>query len=73
MKISTMQHRPSLQRSINSNGIGKRHNSTKMVATLTPQVHRQCLHAAEAIHGDLGMMQKDDIIICISKAVIVLR
>jgi arabinose-5-phosphate isomerase len=26
------------------------------------------LHAAEAIHGDLGMLQKDDIVICISKS-----
>ncbi len=26
------------------------------------------LHAAEAIHGDLGMIQKEDVIICISKS-----
>lgn len=26
------------------------------------------LHAAEAIHGDLGMIQNDDVIICISKS-----
>ncbi|HJY14308.1 MAG TPA: KpsF/GutQ family sugar-phosphate isomerase, partial [Flavobacterium sp.] len=26
------------------------------------------LHASEAIHGDLGMIQKEDIIICISKS-----
>jgi arabinose-5-phosphate isomerase len=26
------------------------------------------MHAAEAIHGDLGMVQKDDIVICISKS-----
>jgi arabinose-5-phosphate isomerase len=44
-----------------------------MVATLTLLAHHQCFHAAEAIHGDLGMMQKDDIIICISKAEIVLK
>jgi arabinose-5-phosphate isomerase len=31
------------------------------------------LHASEAIHGDLGMVQKDDIIICISKAETVLK
>jgi arabinose-5-phosphate isomerase len=29
--------------------------------------------ASEAIHGDLGMVQKDDIIICISKAETVLK
>jgi arabinose-5-phosphate isomerase len=41
----------------------------KMVATFnstgTPSMF---LHAAEAIHGDLGMIQNDDIIICISKS-----
>ena len=26
------------------------------------------MHAAEAIHGDLGMIQKDDIVLCISKS-----
>ncbi len=41
----------------------------KMVATFnstgTPSMF---LHAAEAIHGDLGMIQKNDVIICISKS-----
>lgn len=41
----------------------------KMVATFnstgTPSMF---LHAAEAIHGDLGMIQKGDVIICISKS-----
>ncbi len=41
----------------------------KMVASFnstgTPSMF---LHAAEAIHGDLGMIQKDDVIICISKS-----
>jgi arabinose-5-phosphate isomerase len=41
----------------------------KMVATFnstgTPALF---LHAAEAIHGDLGMVQKEDSIICISKS-----
>ncbi|HJS00994.1 MAG TPA: KpsF/GutQ family sugar-phosphate isomerase [Flavobacterium sp.] len=41
----------------------------KMVATFnstgTPSMF---LHAGEAIHGDLGMIQKDDVIICISKS-----
>lgn len=41
----------------------------KIVATLnstgTPSLF---MHAADAIHGDLGMIQKDDIIICISKS-----
>ena len=51
-------------------GIGKSAIiAQKMVATFnstgTPSMF---LHAAEAIHGDLGMMQKDDIVICISKS-----
>lgn len=41
----------------------------KIVATLnstgTPSLF---LHAAEAIHGDLGMVQPDDVVICISKS-----
>ena len=51
-------------------GIGKSANiATKIVSTLnstgTPSIF---MHAAEAIHGDLGMIQKDDTIICISKS-----
>ncbi|MBC5837094.1 KpsF/GutQ family sugar-phosphate isomerase [Flavobacterium muglaense] len=51
-------------------GIGKSAIiAQKMVASFnstgTPSMF---LHAAEAIHGDLGMMQNDDIIICISKS-----
>ena len=51
-------------------GIGKSANiATKIVATLnstgTPAIF---MHAADAIHGDLGIVQKDDIVICISKS-----
>ncbi len=51
-------------------GIGKSANiSQKIVATLnstgTPAIF---MHAADAIHGDLGIIQDDDIIICISKS-----
>ncbi len=51
-------------------GIGKSANiGKKIVATLnstgTPSVF---MHAAEAIHGDLGIVQKDDVVICISKS-----
>ncbi|MCU0350128.1 MAG: KpsF/GutQ family sugar-phosphate isomerase [Flavobacterium sp.] len=51
-------------------GIGKSAIiAQKIVATLnstgTPSLF---LHAAEAVHGDLGMVQKGDIIICISKS-----
>jgi arabinose-5-phosphate isomerase len=41
----------------------------KIVATLnstgTPSIF---MHAGDAIHGDLGMIQKDDVVICISKS-----
>lgn len=51
-------------------GIGKSAIiAQKMVATFnstgTPSLF---LHASEAIHGDLGMVQPDDIVICISKS-----
>lgn len=51
-------------------GIGKSAIiAQKMVATLnstgTPSLF---LHAAEAIHGDLGMIQSQDVVICISKS-----
>ena len=51
-------------------GIGKSAIiANKIVATLnstgTPSVF---MHAADAIHGDLGMIQRDDIVICISKS-----
>lgn len=51
-------------------GIGKSANiAQKIVATLnstgTPSIF---MHAADAIHGDLGIIQQDDVIICISKS-----
>jgi arabinose-5-phosphate isomerase len=51
-------------------GIGKSAIiANKIVATLnstgTPSLF---MHAADAIHGDLGMIQKDDIVICLSKS-----
>ena len=51
-------------------GIGKSANiAQKIVATLnstgTPAIF---MHAADAIHGDLGIIQRDDVIICISKS-----
>jgi arabinose-5-phosphate isomerase len=51
-------------------GIGKSAIiAQKMVATFnstgTPSVF---MHAADAIHGDLGIIQQDDIVICISKS-----
>lgn len=51
-------------------GIGKSAIiATKIVATLnstgTPAVF---MHAGDAIHGDLGTIQEDDVVICISKS-----
>ena len=51
-------------------GIGKSAIiANKIVATLnstgTPAVF---MHAADAIHGDLGLILKDDVVICISKS-----
>ncbi len=51
-------------------GIGKSANiCQKIVATLnstgTPSLF---MHAADAIHGDLGNILKDDVVICISKS-----
>jgi len=43
--------------------------ASKIVATLnstgTPAIF---MHAADAIHGDLGTIQKDDIVVCLSKS-----
>ena len=51
-------------------GIGKSAIiAQKIVATFnstgTPSIF---MHAADAIHGDLGLIQKDDVVICISKS-----
>ena len=51
-------------------GIGKSAIiANKIVATMnstgTPSLF---MHAADAIHGDLGMLQKEDVVICISKS-----
>lgn len=51
-------------------GIGKSANiAQKLVATFNstgqPAVF---MHAADAIHGDLGNVQKDDVVLCISKS-----
>ncbi len=51
-------------------GIGKSANiATKIVSTFnstgTPAIF---MHAADAIHGDLGIVQKEDVVVCISKS-----
>lgn len=51
-------------------GIGKSANiAMKIVATLNSTgTSSMFMHAADAIHGDLGMIQPDDVVICISKS-----
>ena len=51
-------------------GIGKSANiAEKIVSTFnstgTPALF---MHAADAIHGDLGMVQEDDVVVCVSKS-----
>ena len=51
-------------------GIGKGANiANKIVSTLNSTGQpANFLHAVDAFHGDLGNIQKDDIVICISKS-----
>lgn len=51
-------------------GIGKSaHIGNKIVATLNSTgTPAQFLHASEAIHGDLGVIQKQDVVLCISNS-----
>lgn len=51
-------------------GIGKSaHIANKLVATFNSTGTRaQFLHAAEAKHGDLGIIAKEDVVICISNS-----
>jgi arabinose-5-phosphate isomerase len=51
-------------------GIGKSGNiAQKMVATMVSTGQPALfMHAADAIHGDLGTIQKNDVVLCISKS-----
>lgn len=51
-------------------GIGKSANiANKIVSTLNSTgTSAVFMHAADAIHGDLGIIRKDDIVLCISKS-----
>ena len=51
-------------------GIGKSAIiANKMVATLNSTgTPASFMHAADAVHGDLGTIQTDDVVICISKS-----
>lgn len=51
-------------------GIGKSANiASKLVSTLNSTgTPASFMHAADAIHGDLGMIRNDDIVICLSKS-----
>jgi arabinose-5-phosphate isomerase len=51
-------------------GIGKSANiAQKMVATLNSTGQpASFMHAADAVHGDLGTVQQEDVVLCISKS-----
>jgi arabinose-5-phosphate isomerase len=51
-------------------GIGKSANiAAKIVSTLNSTgTQAVFMHAADAVHGDLGMIRQDDIVICLSKS-----
>jgi arabinose-5-phosphate isomerase len=51
-------------------GIGKSANiASKLVSTLNSTgTPASFMHAADAIHGDLGMIRNEDVIICLSKS-----
>ncbi len=68
--IETAKHIYHCEGRVIVTGIGKSANiGKKIVATFnstgTPSVF---MHAADAIHGDLGIVLKDDIVLCISKS-----
>ncbi len=68
--VETVQFLTSIKGRIVVTGIGKSAIiAQKMVATFnstgSPSIF---MHAADAIHGDLGIIQKNDAIICISKS-----
>ncbi|WP_405352419.1 SIS domain-containing protein [Nonlabens sp. Asnod3-H03] len=65
-----VQHIHTAQGRVIITGIGKSAIiAMKIVATMnstgTPAIF---MHAADAIHGDLGIIQKNDVVICISKS-----
>ncbi|AZQ43901.1 KpsF/GutQ family sugar-phosphate isomerase [Nonlabens ponticola] len=65
-----VQHIHSSQGRVIITGIGKSAIiAQKIVATMnstgTPAIF---MHAADAIHGDLGIVQKNDVVVCISKS-----
>lgn len=68
VQVVTKLHR--LKGKIIITGIGKSAIiAQKIVATLNSTGSRSIfLHAADAIHGDLGIISSDDIVLCISKS-----
>ncbi|RDY61020.1 KpsF/GutQ family sugar-phosphate isomerase [Flagellimonas nanhaiensis] len=65
-----VQHILDSQGRVVVSGVGKSAIiASKIVATLnstgTPAIF---MHAADAIHGDLGTIQKDDVVVCLSKS-----
>jgi arabinose-5-phosphate isomerase len=68
--VQTVEHIYSCKGRVVISGIGKSAIiASKIVATLnstgTPSIF---MHAGDAIHGDLGTIQEEDVVICISKS-----
>jgi len=68
--VSTVKHLSDFKGRVVITGIGKSAViAMKIVATLNSTgTAAVFMHAADAIHGDLGIIQKHDVVICISKS-----
>lgn len=68
--VSTVKHLSDFKGRVVITGIGKSAViAMKIVATLNSTgTAAVFMHAADAIHGDLGIIQKNDVVICISKS-----
>jgi len=68
--VSTVEYLSDFKGRVIITGIGKSAViAMKIVATLNSTgTAAVFMHAADAIHGDLGIIQKDDAVICISKS-----
>ena len=68
--VSTVEHLSNFEGRVIITGIGKSAViAMKIVATLNSTgTAAVFMHAADAIHGDLGIIQKKDAVICISKS-----
>ena len=68
--VSTVKHLSDFKGRVIITGIGKSAViAMKIVATMNSTgTAAVFMHAADAIHGDLGIIQEEDVVICISKS-----